>query len=134
LINVHALIFLSAGQEDFDKLRPLSYHGTDCFIVCFSVANHPSFLNITQRWLPELKQHKQSHIPFILVATKVDLRNQSSLKLISEAEGRALAKKIGAYGYVECSAKTLAGLDEVFNMATDAARRPKEKSKICSIM
>lgn len=30
--------FVSAGQEDYDRLRPLSYPQTDVFLVCFSVA------------------------------------------------------------------------------------------------
>lgn len=29
----------TAGQEDYDRLRPLAYPGTDVFMVCFSVTS-----------------------------------------------------------------------------------------------
>lgn len=36
----------TAGQEEFDSLRPLSYPGTDIFLLCFSVMYPTSYENI----------------------------------------------------------------------------------------
>lgn len=37
---------VAAGQEDYDRLRPLSYPGTDCFLVCFNIVNPTSYENV----------------------------------------------------------------------------------------
>ena len=48
------LIFL--GQEDYDRLRPLSYPQTDVFLVCFSVVSPASFENVKEKvcWLEKI--------------------------------------------------------------------------------
>ena len=44
--------FFLTGQEDYDRLRPLSYPQTDVFLVCFSVVSPSSFENVKEkvRW------------------------------------------------------------------------------------
>ena len=37
-------------QEDYDRLRPLSYPQTDVFLVCFSVVSPTSLENVEFKW------------------------------------------------------------------------------------
>lgn len=51
---------------------------------------------------------------------------------VKSEEGRDMAGRIAAFGYMECSAKTKEGVREVFEMATRAAlqaRRGKKSNK-----
>jgi GTPase SAR1 family protein len=54
---------------------------------------------------------------------------------VKTEEGRAMAEKIGAYGYLECSAKTKDGVREVFETATRAALQvKKKKTNKCQVL
>ena len=130
----------TAGQEDYDRLRPLSYPQTDVFLCCFSVASEASFSNVKFKWAPEL-QHHAPNTPIILVGTKADLREDATAeaelavrgqKFIQTAAAQELAKSIGAAKYVECSALTQEGLKEVFDSAiriglAKTAAKPKRE-------
>ena len=50
-------LFDTAGQEDYDRLRPLSYPQTDVFLICFNVTSPPSFENVKEKWFPEVRHH-----------------------------------------------------------------------------
>ena len=45
----------TAGQEDYDRLRPLSYPDTHVLLLCFAIDSPDSLANIPDRWIPELK-------------------------------------------------------------------------------
>ena len=47
----------TAGQEDFDRLRPLSYPQTDTFLMAFSLTSRASFNNVKSKWYPEISHH-----------------------------------------------------------------------------
>lgn len=52
------LLLYSAGQEDYDRLRPLSYPQTDVFLTCFSIISPSSFENVSAKWYPEISHRK----------------------------------------------------------------------------
>lgn len=125
-------LFDMAGQEDYDRLRPLTYPQTDVFLVCFSVVSPASFENIKEKWIPEV-QHHCPGVPHLIVGTQIDLRDdpavveklsRQKMKPVSVEEGERLAREIGAVKYVECSALTHKGLKNVFDEAIVAALEP----------
>jgi small GTP-binding protein len=123
----------TAGQEDFDRLRPLSYAGTDVFLLCFSLVSPASLANVRQRWAPEIRSHCPQ-TPIILIGTKVDLRDDEdileqlrarNLHPVSTQQGHAMAQEIGAAGYFETSALTQSGLKHCFDSAIKVAIKEK---------
>jgi len=125
----------TAGQEDYDRLRPLSYPQTDVFLVCFSVISSSSFENVKTKWVPEI-QHHAPNVPIVLVGTKSDLRkddntikqlNSRQQSMVTIEDGQRMAKEIGAVNFLECSALTQEGLKQVFDDAIRAAMSKPNK-------
>ena len=86
----------TAGQEDYDRLRPLSYPMTDVFVVCFDVSRRASFENVRNKWFPEV-QHYCPDTPSILVGMKSDLR-RGAQETVTTEEAQQLAKEYGEEG------------------------------------
>jgi len=127
----------TAGQEDYDRLRPLSYPQSDVFLLCFSVVNPSSFDNVSAKWIREVTHHCPG-APIILVGTKIDLREDKELveqlkskgqAPIETTQGAEKAKEIHSVKYMECSAKTQKGLKAVFEEAVRAVGNEKKKKE-----
>jgi small GTP-binding protein len=112
----------TAGPEDYDRLRPLSYPGTDVFVICYDVKNEYSLENIKSKWIPEITYHCPN-TPYFIVANKIDLREDEDLiqklkekdrTMVTYEKGYNFANKNGSKYYCECSAKSQKGLKNVY--------------------
>ena len=124
----------TAGQEDYDRTRPIAYPGTNCFIMVFSIDSETSLTHIEWKWMPEIR-HFSKETPILLVANKKDRRREEVPSGVVSAEmGQQMATKMKADAYAECSAKTREGIKPVFDRAIGLALRgPKiRKKKKCT--
>jgi len=119
----------TAGQEDFARLRSLSYSETHVIVLCFSADNPVSLENIESKWMDEIIEFCHG-VKIVLVALKCDLRDYPNvLQSLSRQgmhpcqyeEGLAVARRIRASRYLECSAKHNRGVSEVFHEAARVA-------------
>jgi len=125
----------TAGQEEFDRLRTLSYADTHVVVLCFAVDNRDSLENIMDRWLEEVGDHCPN-VKIVLVALKCDLRDdEATIARLQQyhqhpvlyEEGLATARAINAVRYLECSAKHNRGVTECFEQAARVAMSVKTK-------
>ncbi|UJR38078.1 hypothetical protein I4U23_030759 [Adineta vaga] len=136
-------LFDTAGQEDFDRLRPLSYPDTNVVLICFSVDSPASAINVVEKWNPEVR-HFCTNCPMILVGCKKDLRTDPQVaeklkkqgeSLVTNEVGRRIAAQIKADAYMECSAKTREGVQELFIHAARLSlkKRQTRSNSICTL-
>lgn len=128
----------TAGQEDYSKLRSFSYPHTDVFIICYAINLKSSYDNIKDTWVPEIT-HYCPNVPFILVGTKSDLKVSDSVDKpnITYEQGMYLARDIGASDFFECSALTQKNLKAVFDQAVKTVifdKKPNKKKNKCLIL
>ncbi|GAO50273.1 protein RHO3 [Saitoella complicata NRRL Y-17804] len=136
--HIELSLWDTAGQEEFDRLRSLSYSDTHVVMICFSIDSRDSLENVEGRWVKEVAEHCPG-VKVVLVALKCDLReidvinpaaqsntnsvveplSNTGARLIDYDEGLSVAKRIKAVRYLECSAKANKGVNEAF---TEAAR------------
>ncbi|SCV03612.1 LANO_0G05182g1_1 [Lachancea nothofagi CBS 11611] len=110
----------TAGQEEYNRLRPLSYTNVDLLMVCYSVDNRISLHNVEELWVPEVR-HFCPDTPIVLVGTKSDLYALDQLdKLVDFKDAEMLAQKIGALEHFQCSAKSYHNINELFSAAMSA--------------
>ncbi|XP_018610560.1 rho-related GTP-binding protein RhoF [Scleropages formosus] len=139
--EVYLNLYDTAGQDDYDRLRPLSYQNANLVLVCYDVTNPTSFENVLIKWYPEVN-HFCKGVPIILIGCKTDLRKDKEktrkLKAMDQApvtytQGEETRQQIGAELYLECSAKYRENVEDIFLEATKralaASRRARQSRK-----
>ncbi|XP_052314018.1 rho-related GTP-binding protein RhoF-like isoform X2 [Oncorhynchus keta] len=116
-------------QDDYDRLRPLSYQNANLVLVCYDVTNPTSFENVLIKWYPEVN-HFCRDVPVILIGCKTDLRKDKErtrrLKAMDQApitytQGEETRRHMSAELYLECSAKYRENVEDIFR---DATKKP----------
>jgi len=127
--SVQLALWDTAGQEDYERLRPLAYSKAHVILIGYAVDNPDSLENVTNKWVEEARE-RCPNVPIILVGLKKDLREddaakeemrKKSLNFVQSSAAEQVAKQCGAKKYLECSALTGEGVDDVFEAATRAA-------------
>lgn len=143
--SVQLALWDTAGQEDYERLRPLAYSKAHVILIGFSVESPDSLDNVKAKWAEEARERCPG-IPIILVGLKKDLREdpiaqeemrKKSLRFTTQRAGESMASEIGARKYLECSSLTGDGVDDVFEAATRAALLSVDKGEsggCCTIL
>jgi GTPase SAR1 family protein len=120
------------GRAGGARQRPTAVipeHGR--FLICFPVAGRPSFNNVRDKWVDEIKQYSSDPV-ILLVGTKGDLR-AAAKEPVGQKEAKDMALKIGAFDYVECSAAKCQGVNDVFDKAIFYAVNPPREKGCCRV-
>ncbi|KAJ2903285.1 GTP-binding protein RHO3 [Zalerion maritima] len=146
-VHIELSLWDTAGQEEFDRLRSLSYDDTDLIMLCYSVDSKDSLENVESKWVGEIADNCPD-VKLVLVALKCDLREnaededensqqQAEKKpMIGYDHGLEVARRINALRYLECSAMRNRGVNEAFTEAARVAlsvKKEREESK-CVVM
>ncbi|KKF97123.1 GTP-binding protein RHO3 [Ceratocystis platani] len=75
-VHIELSLWDTAGQEEFDRLRSLSYDDTDLIMLCYSVDSKDSLENVESKWVGEIADNCPG-TKLVLVALKCDLRESA---------------------------------------------------------
>ncbi|XP_045180932.2 cdc42 homolog [Mercenaria mercenaria] len=124
----HFSLFDTAGKEDYDRLRVISYMNCDVFLICYSVISRESLGSVESHWVPEIK-HYLPKTPYILVGTQTDTRSMQSLNGVNSTpevsfkEAAEVANRCGASSCVECSSLTSDGISDVIRETIETVQK-----------
>ncbi|KAH7928787.1 hypothetical protein BV22DRAFT_1102847 [Leucogyrophana mollusca] len=127
----------TAGHDDYDRLQPLRYPDSHVILICFAVDSSYSLENVVEKWIAEVL-HCCPGVPIIVVGCKKDLRRdpraieelrKAGARPTTPEEGLVVANKIGAMHYLECSARTGEGVQDVFRYAARVALLDRKSTR-----
>ena len=82
--EIELTLWDTAGQESYDRLRPLSYSQTDVILICFSIDRYTYFTIIKKIIDIKLEYHKHGFLPLSKVHFKMNVRIQTNSEIFSD--------------------------------------------------
>ena len=120
--SVTIQIWDTAGQEKYRALAPMYFRSADIAVLCFDVTNIDSFMSL-DAWINELNQKAPEHTKLVIAGNKIDMREE---RVIEKERAREYSENNGAVGYIEVSAKTGDGIEELFDFVANVYLDYKE--------
>uniref|UniRef100_A0A146LJT5 Mitochondrial Rho GTPase n=2 Tax=Lygus hesperus TaxID=30085 RepID=A0A146LJT5_LYGHE len=121
MVPTHIVDYSAQEQTDDQLLEEVRRAHVICLV--YSVDDERTLLRITTHWLPLLRDAiPHSRCPIILVGNKVDLTNEDESTLSAAQEIMEEFPEIESF--VECSAKSLRNISEMFYFAQKSVLHP----------
>lgn len=99
-----------AGQDKYEKVRPLYYKGCSAAMLVYDVTRVDTFQNL-DKWYKDFTENANKEALFIIVGNKNDMVD---MKKVSTTQGEALKKRVNAVKFFETSAMDGTNVDEAF--------------------
>jgi GTPase KRas protein len=130
----------TAGQDDFESLRPQWMMDKDGYVFVFALDSAASLAQLE----PFFELHKQINegktVPIVLAGNKKDrVEADPSKREVTEEEARAVARRYGA-AYIEASALKPENIVETFELFVREVRKVRsptvapERRRICTLL
>ncbi|GFY77849.1 ras-like GTP-binding protein rhoA [Trichonephila inaurata madagascariensis] len=103
------------ARDELREVRMEHYEQSDVFLLCFALDDPNSFKNITEKWVPELKECLSKRLG-LLVGLKLDAKRE-----ILAERGDNLKEELKFQEYRECSAYKGINVLHVFQKAAEMA-------------
>lgn len=124
-LKVRLIMWDLAGQEKYNVIRSMYFQGCVGALVVYDITRHQTFDNVESKWLKDFKKYVKKEGAYILIGNKIDLEDR---RLVTEEEGKSLAKKIQATDFIETSAKFGENVEKAFkNLVFQILRNYGEK-------
>lgn len=125
-------LFDTAGQEDYQKLLPLTFEKADVFVICFPADASIERMkeSVKRKWLREISRVCPG-VPFVIVAVHNDWDDADDIpgELLSiNPEKRAqFSRDVGASGYFDIWPCTRIRVDDIL---TEVGKPSMEKNSV----
>ncbi len=117
----------TAGQERFSTITANYYRGAQGALLCYDVANRPSFEHVKQ-WYDRAKMLGGSDLECILIGNKIDLTS----RLIGYEEGSTLATEL-EMAFIETSALSGSNVEQAFVAMTANIKASVDRRNLSGI-
>ena len=119
-----------SGAKERKEVRKLAYEGCDMVLLCFDLTDRSTYESVETRWVPEITSVSPG-IPVFIAGCKSDA--VEDVEVVTEQQIEELVVKIGAAGYMKCSALTNENVERIFQDSLEA-KVPKQKTNIKKVI